>query len=299
MKATRRSRKLLQYKINAGRAVLILLGVALASFGLKGFLLPNHFIDGGITGISLLTYQLTYEATGIPVSVWLILFNIPFIVLGAKQIGRRFAISTSIAIIVLAATIFFIKFPVITDDKLLTAIFGGFFLGAGIGLAIRGGCVIDGTEILAVYLNRRSILSMGDIILLINVVIFLLAAFVLGIETALYSILTYLSASKTVDFIIQGIEEYTGVTIVSSKSAQIREAITKNLGRGVTIYKGERGFESAQFKSKDIDIIFTVVTRLEVSKLKQVVDQIDHKAFIVMSTISDTKGGIIKPRPLH
>lgn len=298
MKATRRSRRILQYKINAGRAGLILLGIALACFGLKGFLLPNHFIDGGITGISLLTFQLT-RSTGIPVSVWLVLFNIPFIVLGAKQIGKRFAIVTSIAIVVLAATIYFVEFPVITDDKLLTAIFGGFFLGAGIGLAIRGGCVIDGTEILAVYLNRRSILSMGDIILLINVVIFMLAAFVLGIETALYSILTYLSASKTVDFIIQGIEEYTGVTIVSAKSAQIREAITKNLGRGVTIYKGERGFESAQFKSKDIDIIFTVVTRLEVSKLKQEVALIDHKAFIVMSTISDTKGGIIKPRPLH
>lgn len=299
MKATRRSRRRLQYKINAGKAFLILLGVALACFGLKGFLLPNHFIDGGITGISLLTYQLTYESTGIPVSVWLVVFNTPFIILGARQIGKRFAISTSIAIVVLAATIFFVDFPVITDDKLLTAIFGGFFLGAGIGLAIRGGCVIDGTEILAVYLNRKSILSMGDIILLINVVIFLLAAFVLGIENALYSILTYLSASKTVDFIIQGIEEYTGVTIVSAKSAQIREAITKNLGRGVTVYKGERGFESAQFKSKDIDIIFTVITRLEVSKLKQEIDQIDHKAFIVMSTISDTKGGIIKPRPLH
>ncbi|HEY1009366.1 MAG: YitT family protein [Daejeonella sp.] len=299
MKATRRSRRRLQYKINAGKAFLILLGVALACFGLKGFLLPNHFIDGGITGISLLTYQLTYESTGIPVSVWLVLFNTPFIILGARQIGKRFAIGTSIAIVVLAATIFFVDFPVITDDKLLTAIFGGFFLGAGIGLAIRGGCVIDGTEILAVYLNRKSILSMGDIILLINVVIFLLAAFVLGIENALYSILTYLSASKTVDFIIQGIEEYTGVTIVSAKSAQIREAITKNLGRGVTVYKGERGFESAQFKSKDIDIIFTVITRLEVSKLKQEIDQIDHKAFIVMSTISDTKGGIIKPRPLH
>lgn len=299
MKATRRSRRNLQHKINAGKAGLILLGVALACFGLKGFLLPNHFIDGGITGISLLTYQLTYESTGIPVSIWLVLFNIPFIILGAKQISRRFAIGTSIAIGVLATTLFFVDFPVITDDKLLTAIFGGFFLGAGIGLAIRGGCVIDGTEILAVYLNRRSILSMGDIILLINVVIFLLAAFVLGIENALYSILTYLSASKTVDFIIQGIEEYTGVTIVSSKSAQIRDAITKNLGRGVTVYKGERGFESEQFKSKDIDIIFTVVTRLEVSKLKQEIDQIDHKAFIVMSTISDTKGGIIKPRPLH
>ena len=181
----------------------------------------------------------------------------------------------------------------------MISIFGGFFLGSGIGLAIRGGCVIDGTEILAVYINRKSILSMGDIILLINVLIFIVAAFILNIETALYSILTYLSASKTVDFIIQGIEEYTGVTIISSKSAQIREAITKKLGRGVTIYKGERGLENSQFKNKDIDIIFTVVTRLEVSKLKEEVELIDHKAFIVMSTISDTKGGIIKPRPLH
>ena len=295
MRATRRSRKRLRLQINAGRAALILLGIMLASFGLKGFLVPNHFIDGGITGISLLTYQLT----GVPVSIWLIIFNAPFIILGAKQIGKKFAVSTSIAIVTLAAVIYFVDFPVITDDKLLISIFGGFFLGAGIGLAIRGGCVIDGTEILAVYLNRRSILSMGDIILLINVFIFLAAGFVLGIETALYSILTYLSASKTVDFIIQGIEEYTGVTIVSAKSAQIREAIINNLGRGVTIYKGERGFESSQFKSKNIDIIFTVVTRLEVSKLKQEVEQIDHKAFIVMSTISDTKGGIIKRRPLH
>jgi len=295
MKATRRSRRILQIKIYLGRALIILLGVCLASFGLKGFLLPNHFIDGGITGISLLTYQLT----GIPVSVWIIAFNTPFIFMGAKQISKSFAIKTSFAILTLAGVIYFIDFPIITDDKLLISIFGGFFLGSGIGLAIRGGCVIDGTEILAVYINRKSILSMGDIILLINVLIFIVAAFILNIETALYSILTYLSASKTVDFIIQGIEEYTGVTIISSKSAQIREAITKKLGRGVTIYKGERGLEHSQFKNKDIDIIFTVVTRLEVSKLKEEIELIDHKAFIVMSTISDTKGGIIKQRPLH
>lgn len=295
MKATRKSRKALQFKKSLGKGVLVFLGICLASFGLKGFLVPNHFIDGGITGISLLTHQLT----GIPVSVWLIIFNIPFIFLGGRQISRNFAISTSIAIITLALIIYFIDFPVITDDKLLISIFGGFFLGSGIGLAIRGGCVIDGTEILAVYINRKSILSMGDIILLINVFIFLMAAFILDIETALYSILTYLSASKTVDFIIQGIEEYTGVTIISSKSAQIRQAITQKLGRGVTIYKGERGLEHSQFKNKDIDIIFTVVTRLELPKLKHEIENIDHKAFIAMSTISDTKGGIIKQRPLH
>ena len=161
------------------------------------------------------------------------------------------------------------------------------------------GCVFDGTEIIAVYINKKSLFSIGDIILLINVAIFCIAAFVLSIEAALYSILTYLSASKTVDFIIQGIEEYTGVTIVSAKSTEIREAIIHELGRGVTIYKGERGYGTNPHDDKDIDIIFTVVTRLEVSKIKEVVKLIDRKAFIVMNVITETNGGIIKRRPLH
>ncbi|MEO8795102.1 MAG: YitT family protein [Daejeonella sp.] len=295
MKATRRSRNILRFKIRLGRILLMLLGIMLAALGLKGFLIPNHFIDGGITGISLLIFHVT----GYPVSIWLVLFNIPFIIMGAKQIGRNFAINTTIAIIILALVIYFFSFPVITNDKLLISIFGGFFLGAGIGLAIRGGSVIDGTEILAVYITRKSFLSIGDVILIINVVIFSVAAFVLNIETALYSVLTYLSASKTVDFIIQGIEEYTGVTIISNKSNAIREAITQNLGRGVTLYKGERGLGDTHHKQKEIDIIFTVVTRLEVTKLKEVVNDIDHKAFMVMNTINETKGGIIKKRPLH
>jgi uncharacterized membrane-anchored protein YitT (DUF2179 family) len=294
MKATRRSRNLFYLRVRFGRAILIALGVLLAAFGLKGFLVPNHFIDGGITGVSLLTAQLT----GIPVSLWLILFNSPFIYLGFKQISYGFAAKTALAIMSLALVIYFVEFPVITNDKLLISIFGGFFLGSGIGLAIRGGAVIDGTEILAVYINRKSVLSMGDIILLINVVIFIFAAFILDIETALYSILTYLSASKTVDFIIQGIEEYTGVTIISNKSRAVKEMITSQLGRGVTLYKGEKGFGD-EFKNKDIDIIFTVVTRLELSKLKNEVERIDHKAFMVMNPINDTKGGMIKKRPLH
>ena len=294
MRATRRSRNLLRLRIKIGNILLISLAVILAAFGLKGFLIPNHFIDGGVTGISLLTAQLT----GISVSIWLVLFNIPFIILGIRQINRGFAFSTAIAIISLALILLFVDFPVITNDKLLISIFGGFFLGSGIVLAIRGGCVIDGTEILAVYITRRSFLSIGDVILLINVFIFLIAAFILDIETALYSILTYLSASKTVDFIIQGIEEYTGVTIISNKSNAIRRVIMEKLGRGVTIYKGERGMGESTL-NKDIDIIFTVVTRLEVSKLKTEIELIDHKAFIVMSAINETKGGIIKKRPLH
>ncbi len=269
-------------------------GVLLAAFGLKGFLVPNGFIDGGVTGVSLLMNHVTK----VPVSVWLVVLNVPFIIMGSRQIGRNFAVTTLFSVILLATTIYFVDFPTITNDKLLISIFGGFFLGAGIGLAMRGGCVLDGTEIMALYINRKSILSIGDIILLINVLIFICAAFILSIETALYSILTYLSASKTVDFIIQGIEEYTGVTIVSTKSKEVREAIINKLGRGVTIYKGKGGFGSTGHK-KNMDIIFTVVTRLEVSKLREEIDTIDRKAFIVMSAINDTKGGIVKQRPLH
>jgi uncharacterized membrane-anchored protein YitT (DUF2179 family) len=281
-------------KHNLFNATLIFIGISLAAFGLKGFLVPNGFIDGGVVGISLLMNHVT----NVPVSVWLVVVNIPFIYIGAKQIGKAFALTTLVAIIVLSIIIYFIEFPTITNDKLLISIFGGFFIGAGIGLAVRGGCVLDGTEIIALYINRKSVLSIGDIILLINVMIFTCAAFILSIETALYSILTYLSASKTVDFIIQGIEEYTGVTVVSAKSQEIREAIINQLGRGVTIYKGEGGFGSTGRK-KNMDIIFTVVTRLEVSKLKTEIEKIDRKAFIVMSAINETKGGIVKPRPLH
>ncbi len=266
----------------------------LAAFGLKGFLIPNHFIDGGVVGLSLLATDLT----DIPVSIWLIVLNGPFIFLGITQIGKKFAITTLLAIIALSAIIYFIDFPVITDDKLLISIFGGFFIGSGIGLAMRGGCVLDGTEIIAVFLNRKSVLSIGDIILLINVFIFGVAAFILGRETAMYSILTYLSAAKTVDFIIQGIEEYTGVTIISVKSNKIREAIINTMRRGVTIYKGEQGFGTTGHR-KEMDIVFTVVTRLEVSKLKEEVLSIDRKAFMVFNVITDTKGGIVKPRPLH
>jgi uncharacterized membrane-anchored protein YitT (DUF2179 family) len=294
MKLNKRYRKAKVLQNNLFNGALVFIGILLAAFGLKGFLVPNGFIDGGVVGISLLLNNITH----VPVSIWLVLVNIPFIYIGTKQIGKVFALTTFFAIVILSVIIYFFEFPIITNDKLLISIFGGFFLGAGVGLAMRGGCVLDGTEIMALYINRKSVLTIGDIILLINVVIFLCAAFVLSIETALYSILTYFSASRTVDFIIQGIEEYTGVTIVSNKSNAIRDAIINKLGRGVTIYKGERGFGSSGYRNKDIDIIFTVVTRLEVSKLKQEIENIDRKAFIVMSSINETKGGIVKRRPL-
>ena len=271
---------------------LIILGIVSAGFGLKGFLLPNTFLDGGATGISLLLTALF----DIPLSFLIIVINLPFIVLGYKIIGKQFAIKTMLAIIGLAIAIAFIPYPEITNDKLLISVFGGFFLGAGIGLAVRGGAVIDGTEVLAIALSRKSGLSIGDIILIVNVIIFSFAAYLLNIEIALYAMLTYLAASKTVDFIIEGIEEYTGVTIISNKADELREMIAYELNTGVTVYKGERGFGKTGEKQHDLKIIYTVITRLEVSKLKNEIHKIDGNAFIVMTSIKDTIGGMTKKR---
>jgi len=273
---------------------LITLGVLSAGFGLKGFLLPKKFIDGGAVGISLLVA----EVTAVSLPLLLVIINIPFIILGYRIISKDFAIKTALAIAALAIAVAFIPYPQITQDKLLIAIFGGFFLGLGIGLAVRGGGVIDGTEVLAIGLTRRLVLTVGDIILIINVIIFSVAAYVLSIETALYSILTYLAASKTVDFVIEGIEEYTGVTIISVKAADIRKMIVDDLGRGVTTFKGEKGYGKSGHNEGDIKIVYTVITRLEVTKLNAEIEKIDPDAFVIMSSIKDTKGGMIKKRPL-
>ena len=273
---------------------LILLGVICASIGLKGFLLPNAFIDGGATGISLI---LT-EITGLSLSIFLIAVNVPFIILGYSTIGRQFAFRSLIAIAVLAISVHFLEFPTITDDKLLIAVFGGFFLGAGIGLAIRGGSVIDGTEVLAIYISRKTALTIGDVILLFNVLIFGVVAIIFNIETALYAMLTYLAASKTVDFIVSGIEEYVGVTIISDYSEEIRLAIIENMGRGCTIYNGKRGYGKRGDRLKETDIVYTLITRLELAKLQTEIDKIDKNAFLVMHSIKDAKGGMIKKRPM-
>ncbi len=275
--------------------ILIILGMLSAGLGLKGFLLPNGFIDGGVTGISLLASAVTH----IDLPILIIVINLPFIYLGWRQIDRVFALKTLTAIIGLAVCLIIVPYPVVTSDKLLVAVFGGFFLGAGIGLAVRGGGVIDGTEILALSITRRSSMTIGDLILIINVIIFSAAAFILSFERALYSILTYLAAAKTVDFLISGIEEYTGVTIISTKSEDIRKMITEQLGRGVTIYKGKRGYGTHGHSLADTDILFSVVTRLEIASLKGEVEKIDREAFVITQSIKDTKGGMIKKRPLH
>lgn len=273
--------------------VLIAIGIFSAAFGFKGFLLTNHFIDGGATGIALLISALTE----IPLYILIICVNIPFIILAYLVVGREFAIKTAIAIAGLAIVLATVTFPNVTNDNLLLAIFGGFFLGAGIGFAIRGSAVIDGTEVLAIFLSRKFGTTIGDVIIAINILIFGTAAYFLGVEIALYSMITYLSASKTLDFIVEGIEEYLGVTIVSSHSEEIRQMIINTMGRGVTVYSGKRGY-GKRGETKEVEIIYTVITRLELSKLNTEIEKIEPTAFVVINSVKDTKGGMIKKRPL-
>lgn len=274
--------------------ILIMVGIFSASFGFKGFLLTNHFIDGGATGISLLISALT----NIPLHLLIIGINIPFIILAYNVMGKQFAFKTALAITGLSVILAVVSFPNVTNDNLLVAVFGGFFLGAGIGFAIRGGAVIDGTEVLAIFLSRKFGTTIGDVIIVINVLIFGAAAYFLGVEVALYSMITYLAASKTLDFIVEGIEEYIGVTIVASHSEEIREMIINKMGRGVTVYFGKRGY-GKRGETKDVDIIYTVVTRLELNKLNTEIEKIEPAAFVVMNSVKDTKGGMIKRRPLQ
>lgn len=287
--------KTITFKINSfvSDTIYILIGIISASFGLKGFLLPNSFIDGGVMGISLLIS----ETTNTPLSILIVVINLPFLILGFSQIGKQFVIKSIIAIIGLALIIHFIPFILITSDKLLIAVFGGFFLGAGIGMAIRGGAVLDGTEVLAIYLSKKTGLTIGDVILIFNILIFLFASYILSIEIALYAMLTYMAASKTIDFIIEGVEEYTGVTIISDDSEEIRLMITEKLKRGVTIYLGKSGFRKIENELLEFDIIYTVITRLEIARLQREIEKIDPNAFIIMNSIKDTKGGMIRKGP--
>ncbi|WP_370477994.1 YitT family protein [Tamlana flava] len=273
--------------------IFIVIGVFSAGFGLKGFLLPNKFIDGGATGISLLLENITSLELGL----LLLVVNLPFLILAYRTIGSKFALKSIAAIALLAVVVHFVEYPTITDDKLLIAVFGGFFLGSGIGMSMRGGSVIDGTEVLAIFLSRKLSLTIGDVLLIINIIIFSAGAYILSIETALYAILTYLAAAKTVDFVVDGVEEYVGVTIISNNHEEIRVMLIEKLRRACTIYAGKGGFGS-HGKSYDKDIIYTVVTRLELPRLQTEIDKIDKKAFIIMGIVKDLKGGMIKRKPM-
>jgi uncharacterized membrane-anchored protein YitT (DUF2179 family) len=267
-------------------ASLIALGIASAAMGIEGFLLSSNFIDGGVTGISMLLAKITTW----PLSLWLPVVNLPFIALGFRQVGAAFALRSALAISGLALGLAAVHVPDVTQDYVLSAVFGGFFIGAGIGLAVRGGGVLDGTEIAALLISKRSsVLKVGDVILGFNVVLFVVAMAVLGVEAALYSILTYLTAARMLDFVIHGIEEYTAMTIVSSESDAIREELTGSLGRGVTVYRGYGGLTNAEQQ-----ILYCVVTRLEIGKVKAIVRDHDRNAFIVSHALADVDGGVVK-----
>lgn len=275
--------------------LLIICAIILVAFGLKSFLIPNGVIDGGVTGLSLLISFLS------PISVSLALFvlNIPFMFMARKQMGNIFAMKTFLVIIGLSIALIFFDFPIITTDKLLAVVFGGFMVGAGTGLAIRGGSVTDGIEVLSIYLNKKFGLSIGEVVFGLNAIIFSVAAILLSVESALYSILTYLAASKTIDFFVQGIEEYIGLTVISKKSEDIRKMLINEAGKGVTIFVGKNGYQENKTKQKNIDILYTFVTRLEVVKIKQKILLTDSNAVIIEQGIHEIHGGIVKKRPLH
>jgi uncharacterized membrane-anchored protein YitT (DUF2179 family) len=270
--------------------LFLIAGIIVANIGLTGFLLPNHFIDGGVTGISMLLAALTK----FPLAVMLVLVNAPFVLVGYWYVGKMFALKSSLAIILLAACIALIPCPEATHDKLLGAVFGGFFIGAGVGLAIRGGGVLDGTEILAVVLSRRTLATVGEMILGLNIVIFSIAAFFLGIESALYSVLTYFSAFKTIDFLLHGIESYHAVMIMSAQHEAIRQDILSQLGRGVTEFTAKGGFTEVERQ-----VLYCVITRLEVSKMHTIIQSHDENAFVVLSPVLDIHGGVVKRRAFH
>ena len=272
-------------------ALFIVAGILSAAMGIKGFLLSSNFIDGGVTGVSMLLSK----ATDVSLAVLLPAINLPFVAVGLHQIGVAFAIRSAIGIAGLAGALALMPFPDVTPDLVLTAIFGGFFIGAGIGFAIRGGAVLDGTEIAALLISKRAdVLRVGDVILGFNVVLFLAAIALLGVNAALYSILTYLAAAKTLDFVLHGIDEYTAVTIVSEANAEIRERLTRDLARGVTVYRGYGGLSGAER-----DILYCVVTRLEIGRLKSIVREIDKNAFIVYHALAGAEGGVVKTRGFH
>ncbi|MFN8391051.1 MAG: YitT family protein [Bdellovibrionota bacterium] len=267
------------------QSLSLICGMLLAAFGVEGFLQPGGFIDGGITGVSMLLSELFH----IPLAVLIFVINLPFLLLGYLQIGRAFFLRSFLAIASLSLCLTYFSFPQVTNDKLLTAVFGGMFVGSGIGLAIRGGGVVDGTDILAVVLSKGAGMSVGQVVLYLNILIFVTAAVFLGIEPAMYSILTYFSASRMMDFLIYGIEEYCALHIMSSKTEEICAALLDGLGRGVTRLSG-RGGKTDEAR----EILYCVATRLEIHGIEAIVRQVDESAFIVVSPVRDVHGGVVK-----
>jgi len=278
---------------NLKNLLFILAGAGLAVLAMKGFMIPNRFLDGGITGISILLHEIFH----FNISILVILLNLGFIYLGYRKIGKTFAVQTSIAVIILATGLLFIDINPITNDKLLIAIFGGILIGTGVGLVIRGGGVIDGAEVIAVFTRRKTGFSNSEIIMLINCIIFAVAALQFGIETAMYSIITYFTATRATNYVVDGIEEYTAMNIVSARQEEIKDFLVNDLGKGITVYKGERGYLPGSFDIKtDCEIIVTIVTRLEIKQIQDSLMNIDPKAFVYVQSIKEASGGILKAK---
>lgn len=267
----------------------IFIGIILTSLGLKAFLLPNGFLDGGVTGIALLVKT----QVDINMSYLLVLFSIPFLILGYFTVSKRIVVKSVISILGVALFIHFENFQTITNDKLLISIFGGLLVGSGIGIAIRNGAVLDGSEILGVYLNDAFGISIGKIVLVFNVILFSITALVVSVEVALYSILTYIIAAKVTDTVIEGFEDFIGVTIVSKKYDLIKIAILEELGTGLTVYKGSSGFGS-QGETENLDIIHTVINRIDIKKMYRLINEIDTAAFIIEFDVNSVKGGVLR-----
>lgn len=271
----------------------IIVGSGLAVLAMKGFMIPNKFLDGGVTGISILVHEIFH----INISILVIVLNLVFVYLGYRNIGKTFAVQTSIAVLILAAGLLFIDINPITKQPLLIAIFGGIFMGAGVGLVIRGGGVIDGAEVIAVFTRRKTGFSNSEIIMLINCIIFGVAASQFGIETAMYSIITYFTATRATNYVVDGIEEYTAMNIISSQAEEIKNFLVNELGKGITVYKGERGYLPGSFEVRtESDIIVTIVTRLEIKQIQDALTLIDPKAFIYVQSIKEATGGILKAK---
>lgn len=266
--------------------VLVVAGILCAGMGLKGFLFSSNFIDGGVTGVSMLLAKIS----SLPLALWLPLVNAPFIALAYTEMGKAFAVRSIFAITGLSLAIAYLPYPDVTPDPVLTSIFGGFFIGAGIGLAVRGNAVLDGTEVAALIISKRQgSFKVGDVILAFNIILFVVAIAFLGTEPALYSILTYITAARTLNFVIYGLEEFTAITIVSSASPAIREMITLSLGRGVTIIRGV-----GAFSGDEKEILYCVVTRLEIDKVKRITKELDPQAFVTMHPLVDVVGGTVR-----
>lgn len=273
-----------------------IIGVIFAVVAIKGFMIPNHFLDGGITGISILIHEFYH----IEVSIPLVLLNLPFIYIGYKKIGKSFAVNSLLAVILLGIVMHFMPVPIVTKDHFLTAVFGGVFVGLGIGFVIRGGGVIDGLEVIAEYSNKQFGLTTSEIIMAINTTIFLIIAFYLGLEKAMYSIVTFFTALKVSDYVVDGFEKLISLTVISPNPDLVKNIIVNDFKKAITVYKGERGNLPGSFNvTHDCDIIVTVVTRLEVHKIKKAITESDPLAFTYVQNIGEITGGIVSKKSHH